>query len=50
MDNKPKILVVGSFMLNPAHAAAITVCGYGAIPSLPNAGQVQKLMNERRTE
>ncbi len=33
-----------------AHAAAITVCGYGAIPSLPNAEQVQKLMNERRTK
>ena len=33
-----------------AHAAAITVCGSGAIPSLPNAEQVQKLMDERRTK
>ena len=30
------------------HASAITVCGYGAIPSLPTKEKVKKLMIERR--
>ena len=29
------------------HTAAITVCGYGAIPSLPTLDQVEALMKER---
>ena len=29
------------------HTAAITVCGHGAIPSLPNISQVEALMEER---
>ena len=29
------------------HTAAITVCGYGAIPSLPTLDKVQQLMKER---
>jgi ribokinase len=29
------------------HTAAITVCGYGAIPSLPTLDQVEQLIRER---
>ena len=29
------------------HTAAITVCGYGAIPSLPTLDKVEALMKER---
>jgi len=32
------------------HAAAITVCGCGAIPSLPTLDKVQELIKERRDE
>lgn len=40
-------LAIEDALVLAVHAAAITVCGYGAIPSLPDLGKVGALMKER---
>ena len=41
-------LSIAEAMTLAVHAAAITVCGFGAIPSLPTLAQVESLLKERK--
>lgn len=43
-------LAIEDALVLAVHAAAITVCGYGAIPSLPTMDKVEALMAERRSK
>lgn len=43
-------LAIEDALVLAVHTAAITVCGYGAIPSLPTMDKVESLMEERRAK